>query len=236
MIKKLYPHWLRAIHVREDMVWITIKNAPGGAWENILTAAGAGLLLGSPRDGWLRAAVSASDAEQIAKMCEVSALPDIRVLEIYGTDMREMGLPILRTLPMLALVGVFITGNSVYRDRDFHTYNTELEDIAEILVEEAAYEGYATFWNGNVLTEITSGELEAYVVEEWEYGTMNEWLQRKDHLDRTPWGRVFALYRAQDWREGEPGYDNEKLVYASDSFYVVVYDSDEEYREAIGWY
>ncbi len=98
MIKKLYPHWLRAIHVREDMVWITIKNAPGGAWEKILTAAGTGLLLGSPRDGWLRAAVSASDAEQIAKMCEVSALPDIRVLDIYGTDMREMGLPILRTL------------------------------------------------------------------------------------------------------------------------------------------
>lgn len=151
-------------------------------------------------------------------------------------DRFDCRLPILRTLPMLALVGVFITGNSVYRDRDFHTYNTELEDIAEILVEEAAYEGYATFWNGNVLTEITSGELEAYVVEEWEYGTMNEWLQRKDHLDRTPWGRVFALYRAQDWREGEPGYDNEKLVYASDSFYVVVYDSDEEYREAIGWY
>ena len=141
----------------------------------------------------------------------------------------------LRTLPMLAIVAFFLVGNSVYRDRDFHTYNTELEDIAETLLDEAAYEGYATFWNGNVLTEITSGELEAYVVSEWEYGTPNEWLQRKDHLERTPWGRVFALYRAQDWREGEPGYDSEKLVYASDSFYVVVYDSDEEYRAAIGW-
>ena len=98
MIKKLYPHWLRAIHVREDMVWITIKNAPGGAWENILTAAGAGLLLGSPRDGWLRAAVPVTAADRIAEMCPVSAVPDIHVLDIYGTDMREMGLPILRTL------------------------------------------------------------------------------------------------------------------------------------------
>ena len=141
----------------------------------------------------------------------------------------------LRTLPMLALVGVFLAGNAVYRDKELNTYATELEDIAEILVEEAAYEGYATFWNANVLTEITSGELEAFSVEEWEYGTINEWLQRKDHLERTPWGRVFALYRAQDWKEGEPGYDSEKLVYASDSFYVVVYESDEEFREAIGW-
>ena len=98
MIKKLYPHWLRAIHVREDMVWITIKNAPGGAWENILTAAGAGLLLGSPRDGWLRAAVPVTAADRIAEMCPVSAVPDIHVLDIYGTDMREIGLPILRTL------------------------------------------------------------------------------------------------------------------------------------------
>ena len=98
MIKKLYPHWLRAIHVREDMVWITIKNAPGGAWENILTAAGAGLLLGSPRDGWLRAAVPVTAADRIAEMCPVSAVPDIHVLDVYGTDMREMGLPILRTL------------------------------------------------------------------------------------------------------------------------------------------
>ena len=141
----------------------------------------------------------------------------------------------LRTLPMLALVGVFLAGNSVYRDKEFNQYPTELEEIAECLLDEAAYEGYATFWNANVLTEITSGELEAFSVEEWEYGTINPWLQRKDHLDREPWGRVFALYRAQDWKEGEPGYDSDRLVYASDSFYVVVYESDEEFREAIGW-
>lgn len=98
MNKKLYPHWLRAIHIREDMVWITIKNAPGGAWEKILTAAGTGLLLGSPRDGWLHAAVPVTAADRIAEMCPVSAVPDIHVLDIYGTDMREMGLPILRTL------------------------------------------------------------------------------------------------------------------------------------------
>ena len=141
----------------------------------------------------------------------------------------------LRTLPMLVLVGMFLMGNAVYRDKEFQTYKTELEEIADSLLDEAAYEGYATFWNANVLTEIASGELEAFSVVDWETGTINEWLQRKDHLDRTPWGRVYAVYRAQDWKEGEPGFDPEHLVYSSNSFYVVVYDSDEEYREAIGW-
>lgn len=141
----------------------------------------------------------------------------------------------MRVLPMLALVGMFLAGNAVYRDKEFNTYRTELEEIAEYLLDEAAYEGYATFWNANVLTEITSGELEAFSVEEWEHGTINEWLQRKDHLDRRPWGRVFAIFREQDWKEGEPGYDSERLIYASDSFYVVVYDSDEEFRAARGW-
>ena len=141
----------------------------------------------------------------------------------------------LRVVPMLALVFVFLAGNAVYRDKDMNTYETELEDIAYYLMEEDAYEGYATFWNANVLTEISNGEMEVFAVEEWEYGDINEWLQRKDHMERRPGGRVFAIFRERDWEEGEPGYDSEKLIYASDEFYVVVYDSDEEFRAARGW-
>ena len=141
----------------------------------------------------------------------------------------------VRVVPMLAIVGVFLAGNMVYRDKEFKTYPTELEDIAWCLMDEWAYEGYATFWNANVLTEITGGEIEVFAVEEWKNGTINEWLQRKDHLDRRPEGTVFALFRARDWKEGEPGFDSDRLVYASDEFYVVVYDSDEEFRQAIGW-
>ena len=150
-------------------------------------------------------------------------------------DRFECRLTWLRTLPMLVLVGMFLMNNAVYRDQEFLTHKTEMEEIADCLLDEAAYEGYATFWNANVLTEITSGELEAFSVVNWDEGEINEWLQRKDHLERTPWGRVFAVYGAQEWKEGEPGFDPEHLVYSSNSFYVVVYDSDEEYREAIGW-
>lgn len=150
-------------------------------------------------------------------------------------DRFECRMKWLRVLPMIALVGVFLAGNSVYRDKDMNTYETELEDIAYTLLDEAAYEGYATFWNANVLTEITNAELDVFSVEEWEYGTINEWLQRKDHLDRTPWGRTFAVLRAQDWNDDMAQRHEANLVYSSDNFYVVVYDSDEEFREANGW-
>jgi len=144
-------------------------------------------------------------------------------------------LSVLRTLPMLALVGVFLLANAAYREEDLNTYETELEDIAQCLLDEGAYEGYATFWNANVLTEITDGEIGAFAVEDWKYGDMNEWLQRKEYFDRAPVGPIFAVFGKKEWKEDEPGYDSEKLIYASDEFYVVVYDTDEEFRKAMDW-
>ncbi|MBQ4608816.1 MAG: hypothetical protein IJB18_04460 [Clostridia bacterium] len=143
---------------------------------------------------------------------------------------------ILRVMPMLALVGVFLIGNAAYREEDMNTYETELQDIAYWMVEEGCYEGYATFWNANVLTEVTDGEIEVFCVEDWEYGDLNEWLQRKDHLDRKPEGRMFAIYRAQDYNPNLPGYeDPDHLYYASDYFYVVIFDSCEEFEDAWIW-
>lgn len=142
---------------------------------------------------------------------------------------------LLRVVPMLAIVGVFLTANAVYREADLQTYPTELEDIAECLLDEGAVQGYATFWNANVLTEITDGEIDVYSVENWKNGDLNEWLQRKDHEGWEPVGSMFAIFRGEDLKEGEPGFDDERLIYASDAFYVVVYDSDEELRASRGW-
>ena len=142
----------------------------------------------------------------------------------------------LRVLPMLALVGAFLIGNAAYREEDMNTYETELQDIAYWMVEEGCYEGYATFWNANVLTEVTDGEIEVFCVEDWQYGDLNEWLQRKDHMDRVPEGRMFAIYRAQDYNPNLPGYeDPDHLYYASDNFFVVIFDSCEEFEDAWIW-
>lgn len=97
MTKIIYPHRLRAIRVREDMVLITIKNAPVGAWEDILSCGDEGLLLGVPPSGWIRLAVPAPKAED-SSLKEAQIIPDVRVVDVYGTDMRGMCVPVLRTL------------------------------------------------------------------------------------------------------------------------------------------
>lgn len=151
------------------------------------------------------------------------------VLDRFACRMR-----VLRVAPMVALVGAFLLGNAVYRERDMHTYNTELEDIAEYLLEEDCVQGYATFWNANVLTEITNGEIEVYSVENWDTGSFNAWLQRKDHMDWEPVGSIFAIFSTRDYENGVPGCDDEHMLYASDELCVVVYDSHEAFLEARG--
>ena len=143
--------------------------------------------------------------------------------------------PRLRALcaaPMLALVAVFLTGNLVYREWDMRTWPTELEDVAQILTEEGATQGYATFWNANVLTELTDGRIEVFTVEDWDSGDMDTWLQRTDHLERTPEGRVFAIFTTGDLYDGTPGCREDHLIYCSDELAVVLYDSDEEFQAA----
>ncbi|MBR3874018.1 MAG: hypothetical protein IKJ26_07580 [Clostridia bacterium] len=72
----------------------------------------------------------------------------------------------------------------------------ELREIAEYLVEDEYEAGYATFWSGNVMTELSNGELEMYVWLGGECDNIDQtykWLQRKSHDTQTPEGPVFVL-------------------------------------------
>ena len=97
MTKIIYPHRLRAIRVREDMVLITTKNAPGGAWEDMLLCGDEGLLLGNPTSGWLSLAVPASSVRGIFPD-KASVITPVRVIDVYGMEMRGMCIPLLQTL------------------------------------------------------------------------------------------------------------------------------------------
>ena len=57
-------------------------------------------------------------------------------------------------------------------------------------------EGYATFWNGNAMTELTNGKLDVWTLQSLDEDYVPNWLQRKDHLTTDPqhpfrsgWGR-----------------------------------------------
>ena len=141
---------------------------------------------------------------------------------------------VLAILPMLALVGAFLISNSVYRRNEMIKEPIEQEIVAELLLEENCTQGYATFWNANVITEISDGQIEVFTMTDWENPVIYRWLQRTDHVTRRPEGRVFAIFDASDLENGTPGCDREHLVYSSDILAVVIYDSDEEFHQALG--
>lgn len=141
-------------------------------------------------------------------------------LIILFTDMHYIArhnLPIIVFLyPVLFILSINIENNTIkhalqvfciclaliqgcyqyYAYGDFVRKGNDRQTVAKYLVENNYTEGYASFWNANVLTELSGGRLEV-----WNYGDsaitsfgdLHPWLQRKDHLVRKPDGRLFVL-------------------------------------------
>ncbi len=67
-----------------------------------------------------------------------------------------------------------------------------LKSVCDFLTEKGYTNGYASFWNGNVMTEWSSGQLEVWVVPDYGAPSATEWLQRADHA-QLPQGEVFLV-------------------------------------------
>ena len=136
---------------------------------------------------------------------------------------------VMRIVPMLVGVALFVVGFNTYRDQDVIKYEDERSQIAQLLVEEGATQGFATYWYANVLTELSDGKIEAYMVEDWDTGRVGKWLQRVDHTQKDPEGKIFAIFSAQDYENGVPGCDEEHVIYSSDKAFVCVYENVQEF-------
>ena len=70
--------------------------------------------------------------------------------------------------------------------------NPHLAEVCDWLVDNGYTQGYASFWNGNVLTEWSDGQIEVWVP--YDFNTMQpyEWLQKTSHAN-PPEGQIFLL-------------------------------------------
>lgn len=99
----------------------------------------------------------------------------------------------VRTAAMLAVLGVFfLQSASFVRSYMVHEEN-EHEAAAAWLTENGYTQGFASFWNGNILTELSDGELEMYVYGELTEPELTPWLQETRHLTDVPEGRAFVF-------------------------------------------
>lgn len=96
--------------------------------------------------------------------------------------------------------------------------NPHLETICDWLVGQGYTQGYATFWNGNVLTEWSNGQIEMWVTEDFNDMEMHQWLQKSSH-QQPPEGQVFLITTQEELEKMGLSqlYWWSNVVYADDS-------------------
>ena len=112
---------------------------------------------------------------------------------------------------------------------------TELKPLSDWLVEQGYTQGYATFWNGNVLTEWSSNQLEMWLVDDLSDPQTKQWLQYTSH-DTPPEGPLVLVTDKRELEKFglEELYGAENMVYENHSGYLVFdYDSYDEMVEQL---
>lgn len=103
--------------------------------------------------------------------------------------------------------------------------DAHLETVCDWLVENGYTQGYATFWYGNVLTELSNGELEIWTVDDMSRMNLHEWLQDMAHTEE-PEGGVFLLIDPTVTRDDLPYTDRVRVVYEDDCGFQILAASD----------
>ena len=114
--------------------------------------------------------------------------------------------------------------------------NAERREIIKLLEDNDYKNGYASFWNGNVYTELSNGAIEIWVFQDTTlkstqgFDELYKWLQVKDHMFNNPSGKVFVLLSSDEYKNTplKKYLSKDNVVYNSDNYIVFGYDSYEE--------
>lgn len=113
----------------------------------------------------------------------------------------------------------------------------ELKEITAYLEDEEIKTGYATFWNANILTELSDGYIDVYCWSDREkienlenINQLYEWLQLVSHVEEVPSGKLFILlskdeYEFFPWKDR---LDEKGTDYQTDSYLMYLFDDYEE--------
>jgi len=136
----------------------------------------------------------------------------------------------LRTAAMLAVLGVFFLQSAAFIRSYMRWEESEHEAAAAWLTENGYTQGFASFWNGNILTELSDGELDMYIYGELTEPELTPWLQETRHLDAVPEGKAFVFVGyLETFADGIPCMQEDKLVWKSPyGSKVYAYDSAQE--------
>ena len=140
-----------------------------------------------------------------------------------------------KALVLLLTCGTIAVGGLNYlRNWRNEDRNAEYWAISDALSAENYSKGFATFWNGNILTEISNGQVEVWnwhptmniLAAQENPGEVYRVLQRKSHEEAPPEGKMFVLLEKSEiealpWAQR---LDRGIVLYDSDKYTVWGYD------------
>lgn len=138
------------------------------------------------------------------------------------------------SLPVIATAAVFLGGLGRYPGLIRADYTTGMKEVSDALVSQGYESGYASYWNGNIMTELSEGCFEMYnwddyVSEKIDVEELYLWLQPVSHADKVPEGKVFILLSTQEETECPlVRYLTEEDVAFRNPFYVAYGFEDHE--------
>lgn len=135
-----------------------------------------------------------------------------------------------RKVAILLFALIFLTSAArlvKYKDSD---RTVGKRDAVDFLVANGYSEGFSTYWNGNVLTELSDGALDMYV---WSGAIENitdiekmfEWLQKVEHSYTKPQTAPFIILNQSEYAKWELGkrIDPSYLIYQSSEYIIFAY-------------
>lgn len=175
-----------------------------------------------------------SDRYNMAAMAFAIPLIILNLSEITGNRYVKTGL--------LLLLGGGIVISGIFRFARYGSLDktAEFRRIVTYLAEEDVFAGYATFWNGNVLTELSDGTIEVWVWEDdvsaqQDVDTVLLWLQDGAHQDTVPEGRTFLLLTRDEYAvyQKKEALEQRKADYQSENYLLFLFDGHEEMTRAL---
>ena len=133
----------------------------------------------------------------------------------------------------------FIVGNVLLGYRIWLTVDNnsaEMREAVEYLVEEGYKYGYTKFYTGDVIPELTNGQIDIYCVSDYETMAPNKYLMKKEMLEnKNSEDKTFILMTHQEYEDSKefPYIQKGKIDYENDRYIVLEYESISEMWDMI---
>ncbi len=170
-----------------------------------------------------------SDRYNMAAMTFVIPLITLNLTETLWNRYFKRGLTIF------LCAGILLSSALRYERYGSLDKTAELRSIAAHLTEKEVFAGYATFWNANVLTELSDGAVDVWAWEDdlsdqHEVDNVVLWLQRVEHQTAKPEGRVFLLFTNEEYAVCplKEKLDQREVDYRSGNYVMFIFEDYEE--------